>query len=94
MTKQQEIKEGIEKFVSEAYWYEGEKNIVADITDRLVRYLHDNGVVRKSDKNFRPTVEWDMTGDTTLSQAETVSRAFREAYNKAGFVAVESLIDE
>ena len=49
MATREEIREGIEKFVSKAYWYEGKKNIVEDTTDRLIKYLHENNVVIKVD---------------------------------------------
>ena len=45
-----DIREGVEKFVSKAYWYEGEKNIVVDITAKIFSYLKSEGVVRLADK--------------------------------------------
>lgn len=34
-----ELEKEIEKLVSKAYWYEGKKNIVADITDQILAII-------------------------------------------------------
>jgi len=44
MTRQEKIQDGVEKLVSKAYWYEGEKNIVVDITKEILSYLHSQGI--------------------------------------------------
>jgi len=49
MTNQSEdkralIRAKVEKFVSEAYWYEGEKNIVVEITDKIITSLNSQDV--------------------------------------------------
>lgn len=93
MTKQEEIREGMEKLVSEAYWYEGKRNIVVDIAKKMLLYLHSQGVVLKVDRELPET--WRVT----YSDPPTPNKAYEYGQSdgkqdmlKAGYVAVESLI--
>ena len=106
MTKQEEIRSGIEKFVSEAYWYEGEKNIVTDITKQLISYLHSQGVVIKVDKKLPDTyLGWRKLEKKTKKMPDYGGGMFednvasvqdshtKKVIRKAGYVAVEPLIE-
>ena len=103
MATREEIREGIEKFVSEAYWYEGEKNMVVDITSRLVNYLHSQGVVIKVDRELplnKMTCNMKIIGEpeATKQVQDEIRRemAIWEEVQRdilqAGYVAVEPLI--
>ncbi len=82
LVKRYTIREGIEKFVSEAYWYEGHENKVVDITARLVNYLHSQGVVFKVDKELPKPI------------CNTCKFMTGQEFLDAGYVSVESLIGE
>ena len=89
MTKQEEIREGVEKFVSEAYWYEGKKNVVESITNELLQYLHSQGVVLK--------VKRDLPECPYIKTRYPERKAWgwsRNALLDAGYVAVIPLIED
>jgi len=50
--KQEEIRELIEKYISLAYWYEGEKNIVESLTKGLIKKLDKKDLVIKVDRDM------------------------------------------
>ena len=97
MTKQEEVKEGVQELIDKCY---GSRNpdypklIIfrpQKFLNELFPYLHSQGVVIKTEREL-PKVEWTLTGIETPSQAQKISKAFRKAY--AGYVAVEPLIKE
>ena len=92
-TKQEEIERLVEKYISLAYWYEGEKNLVPSLTKGLLRRLNSLDVVVKARREL-PVVSWSASPDSTPSVEFKVAEGFREAYKNAGFEATESLIKE
>ena len=99
-TKQQKISDGVEKFVSEAYWYEGKKNIVVDITKKILVYLASEGAVLRVHRELpdKWSMQWD--GDLGFSDrwfddsGETAYELAQGDMIAAGYVTVEPLIKE
>lgn len=100
MTKQEKIREGMAKL--EDYNCSGctlpqtiscEHPCVAQYqqADEKLHYIHSQGGAIKVESQL-PTVSWTLSGQNAPSQAECISRAFRQAY--AGRVAVEPLIGD
>ncbi len=97
MTKQEEIKEEIQRLIGEKltalmpdrftmpFSLNGEQ-----LAGRIIQYLHSQGVVIKVDKS--PVIQFDLTGHMTPSEVSKIGNAYRKAYT--GYVAVEPLIKE
>lgn len=47
MVTQEEIRKLVEEYISLAYWYEGQKNVVESLTKALIKKLDKKGVVVK-----------------------------------------------
>ena len=92
-TKQEEIRKEIEKFVSEAYWYEGHENKVVDITARLVNYLASQGVVLKVDKEW-PHLMPEVPNSKYSEGYSEGERNLLSLFKKIGYTTFESLIKE
>ena len=85
MTKQEEIREGMENVIR---GYEGAERWSGVITDGLLGYLHSQGVVIKVDRELP-----DMPCYSHTREKTAYSRSQEDMLN-AGYVAVEPLIKE
>ena len=95
MTKQEEIREGVEKLVSKAYWYEGKKNVVVSITKEIISYLADNNCVLKVDRELPETLIDELEyGDATCADFRWGVSACQKDMLDNNWRCVESLIKE
>ena len=89
MTIQDKIKEGIERLVSKAYWYEGEKNIVLDITNEMLVYLASKGAVIQVEKEIP---NYPDSPHFYRVSAQDAYKLAQEDMLKAHYVKAEPLI--
>jgi len=89
MTKREEIREGIKRIV--AVWEESDGNTTRGIDDRILEYLHSQGVVIKVERELKMPEYW--AGEWYIDENGN-KQTLEDAVGDAGYVAVEPLIKE